>query len=103
MLALLCYLPTLATALMEMLKPLLHGQQQQADEILSIEEVSKLIGKKKEQVYQWVNNSKYGLGDLPYLKAGRSLRFSKNAILQWKGRARDEPTKPIDSIGRPHR
>ncbi|MDO8282536.1 MAG: helix-turn-helix domain-containing protein [Thermodesulfovibrionia bacterium] len=76
-------LAAIASALFEMLKPFLHTPQQQEDEILSVEEVSKLIGKKKDQIYQWVNNSKHGLGVFPYMKAGRSLRFSKNAVMQW--------------------
>ncbi len=79
----------IADRVIEKLKPLLLPQEQE-DEILSIEATVKLIWdnkadliKKRNQVYQWVNNSKYGLATFPYMKAGRSLRFSKNAVLQW--------------------
>jgi hypothetical protein len=30
-----------------------------------------------------VNNAQHGLGDFPFLKAGRLLRFSKNALIKW--------------------
>ena len=72
----------IADRVVEKLKPLLQPQQAD-DEILSLDEVSKLIGKSKDQLYQWVNNSKHGLSTFPYLKAGRSLRFSKNKIIKW--------------------
>jgi predicted DNA-binding transcriptional regulator AlpA len=53
------------------------------DKIMGADELSQFIGKSKDQIYQWVNQSQHGLSDFPYLKAGRSLRFSQNAILQW--------------------
>jgi excisionase family DNA binding protein len=72
----------IADRVIEKLKPLLQPQQAD-DEILSLDDASKLMGNSKDQIYQWVNNSKHGLGTFPYMKAGRSLRFSKNAVLQW--------------------
>ena len=53
------------------------------DEVLTIEQVATLLKTSKAQIYQWVNNSRHGLGDFPYLKAGRLLRFSKKAIIGW--------------------
>lgn len=59
----------------------------EADQYLNIDEVSSMIGKSKDQIYQWVNRASHGLSDFPYEKAGRSLRFSKKAIQTWmKGR-----------------
>lgn len=72
----------IADRVLDKLKPFLQPQQAN-DEILSLDEASKLMGKSKDQLYQWVNNSRHGLGTFPYMKAGRSLRFSKNAVLQW--------------------
>jgi excisionase family DNA binding protein len=48
-----------------------------------VEQVAKLLGKSKGQIYQWVNNAEHGLSDFPFMKAGKSLRFSKKAVLQW--------------------
>jgi excisionase family DNA binding protein len=73
----------IADRVIEKLKPLLTGNGKQDDEILSIEQASNLLGKSREQIYQWVNLSKHGLKDFPYMKAGKSLRFSKNALLEW--------------------
>lgn len=53
------------------------------DQYLDVDEVSAMIGKSKEQVYQWVNSASHGLSNFPYQKAGRSLRFSKKAIQKW--------------------
>lgn len=72
----------IADRVVEKLKPLLQPQQLE-DSILTLDEASKLMGKSKDQLYQWVNNSRHGLGNFPYLKAGRSLRFSKNEIIKW--------------------
>jgi excisionase family DNA binding protein len=82
----------IADRVIKKLKPFLQPQQLD-DEILSIDEVAKLVGKKKDQIYQWVNNSKHGLATFPYLKAGRSLRFSKDAVLQWM----KDSGKPLES------
>ena len=53
------------------------------DEYLKIEEAASLLRKKKGQIYQWVHNSAHGLSDFPYLKAGKSLRFSKTDLISW--------------------
>jgi predicted DNA-binding transcriptional regulator AlpA len=75
---------TIAGKVIERLKPhLVCRCKQQDDEILTIEQVSRLLCKSKAQIYQWVNLSKHGLNNFPYLKAGKSLRFSKNKLLQW--------------------
>ena len=69
--------------------PLLQLPEQE-DSILSIEGVVLLIWgydadikKKKGQIYQWVDNAKYGKKPFPFMKSGRTLRFSKNAIIKW--------------------
>jgi excisionase family DNA binding protein len=71
----------IAMRVVEMLKPLLRKEED--DELLNIDQVSALLGKSKEQVYQWVHNAKYGMGDFPYKKAGKALRFSKKDLCKW--------------------
>jgi len=73
----------IAEAVIEKLKPLLCKNEPDDDQIMTIEEVAKFLQVSKAQVYQWVNNSQHGLGDFPFLKAGKLLRFSKKAILNW--------------------
>jgi predicted DNA-binding transcriptional regulator AlpA len=47
-----------------------------------------MIGKSNNQIYQWVHLASHGLGTFPFMKAGRSLRFSRAAVLKWmKGNA----------------
>lgn len=67
----------IADKVFEKLKPLLSNDGNPEDEFLTIEQASSLLGKSKEQIYQWVNLSKHGLNNFPFLKAGKSLRFSK--------------------------
>lgn len=74
----------LANKIMERLKPMLSCNEEKGDDaILTIEHASRLLLVSKEQIYQWVNQSRHGLNDFPYMKAGRGLRFSKNKLLQW--------------------
>jgi len=73
----------IAERVVELILPILNQSREQDDSILNTEQVSRLLGKSKGQVYQWVNNSSHGLNDFPFLKAGKSLRFSKTAIIQW--------------------
>jgi len=63
------------------LMPLLSGKAD--DELIDIDEAAAFLGKSKDQIYQWVNNAKHGLSDFPFLKAGRSLKFSKNKLQEW--------------------
>ena len=79
---------SIANRVAELLKPMLsnNGRHEGEDELMTIDETViflKLKEKGKGQIYQWVNNSKHGLGNFPYLKAGRRLRFSKKALLKW--------------------
>ncbi len=67
----------------EYLLPLLQSKMKETDDILNVDTVSLLLGKSKGQIYQWVSDSSHGLNDFPYLKAGKSLRFSKKAIIKW--------------------
>lgn len=63
------------------LMPLISGKAE--DELMDIDKAAAFLGKSKEQIYQWVSNSKHGLSDFPFQKAGKSLRFSKNKLQQW--------------------
>lgn len=65
----------------EKLLPLI--QVQQPDKILTVVELSIMLSKSKEQIYQWVNQSHHGLSDFPYMKAGKSLRFFQSDIIEW--------------------
>ena len=76
----------IAQKVAECLKPLLsdyRGKSPPEDELLSVDEAAALLKTTKAQVYQWTNNAQHGLGDFPYLKAGRLLRFSKSALIEW--------------------
>lgn len=75
----------------EKIKPLLLNDNGKVeDTLMTIEEAAIFLNLYKKdkkpnvaQIYQWVNNSQHGLGDFPYLKAGKLLRFSKKALLKW--------------------
>lgn len=75
----------IALRVAELIKPLLsgNGKHEAGDTLMTIDEASKFLKTSKGQIYQWVNNSQHGLNDFPYLKAGKLLRFSKKAVLQW--------------------
>lgn len=73
-----------AEKLIKKLLPFLN-QPQSPDETLTVQDVAKLLKKSTGQIYQWVNQSRHGLGNFPYGKAGRSLRFSKAEVLEWVG------------------
>jgi predicted DNA-binding transcriptional regulator AlpA len=73
----------IAEKMVDIMLPLLNQRQEQKDSILGIDEASGLLGKSKGQIYQWVSDSSHGLNDFPFLKAGKSLRFSKTGIIQW--------------------
>lgn len=53
------------------------------DEYLDIQAASVLLGKSPSQIYQWVNKSAHGLSNFPYMKTGKSLRFSKVDLTNW--------------------
>jgi excisionase family DNA binding protein len=74
----------IAQRVVELLRPLLSNNGKNEDnELLDIEQASKLLGTSKEQIYQWVSNAKYGLKPFPFLKSGKRLRFSKKDLIQW--------------------
>jgi predicted DNA-binding transcriptional regulator AlpA len=72
----------IAEKVVSMILPLLSKSPEQND-ILNVDEVSALLGKSKGQVYQWVSDSSHELNNFPFLKAGKSLRFSQKAIIEW--------------------
>lgn len=77
------YIDLIADKVVERLEALLSNDGKDDDEILSIEQASQLLGKSKGQIYQWVSQAKHGLNNFPYMKAGKSLRFSKKALIDW--------------------
>lgn len=72
----------IARRVCELLIPHLSSGQEQ-DVVLDVDGVAALLGKSRGQIYQWVHNASHGLSDFPYLKVGRSLRFSKKDVLKW--------------------
>jgi predicted DNA-binding transcriptional regulator AlpA len=72
----------IADRVLEKMLPVLEAWGE-PDQYLNIEELSVMLGKSKDQIYQWVNRASHGLSDFPYQKAGRSLRFSKKGIKKW--------------------
>ena len=71
----------IADRVLEKLLPYLEDREQ--DEILSVDQVAVLLGKTKGTVYQLVHASSHGLCDLPFQKSGRTLRFSRKAVINW--------------------
>jgi excisionase family DNA binding protein len=72
----------IAQRVFELLIPHLSNRLEQ-DVFLDVDGIATLLGKSRGQIYQWVHNASHGLSDFPYVKVGRSLRFSKNDVLQW--------------------
>jgi excisionase family DNA binding protein len=74
----------IADRVIEKLMPLLSpscGAEQ--DELLNIKEASEFLKVSKDQIYQWVNYARHGLGTFPYKKLGKQLRFSRNELIEW--------------------
>lgn len=74
------FIDAIADRVVEKLLPRL---QEEEDQLLNIEQASVLLGKSKEQIYQWVFNAKHGMGDFPYQKQGKTLRFWKKELKRW--------------------
>jgi len=72
----------IADRVLQKMLPILEAWQE-PDQYLNVDELSVMLGKSKEQVYQWVNRASHGLSNFPYQKAGRSLRFSKKDVQMW--------------------
>lgn len=73
----------IAEKVVSMLMPLLVKEQPEQNDIFNIDEASAMLGKSRGQIYQWVSDSSHGLNKFPFMKAGKSLRFSRKAILEW--------------------
>ena len=75
----------IAREVVKMLKPIISEQieRNDADEILTIDEVAELFKLKKSQIYYWVSDSKYIDNPIPYMKVGKHLRFSRKALIKW--------------------
>ena len=84
----------IAAMVIDKLLPLI--QLQQPDKILTVDELSVMLSKSKEQIYQWVNQSHHGLSDFPYMKAGKSLMFSQSEILEWMRNKGKPVRKPLE-------
>jgi predicted DNA-binding transcriptional regulator AlpA len=76
----------IANKVIEQIIPFIKSWQE-PDEMMDINQVSQLLKKSPDQIYQWVHSARHGLSDFPYQKAGRSLRFSRKDILQWMKRS----------------
>ena len=74
-----------AGKVIERLLPLLNHPEEE-DELMDVTELAAMIGKSNGQIYQWVHLASHGLGAFPFMKAGKSLRFSKKAVLEWMRR-----------------
>ena len=74
----------IADRVIDKLLPLLEDTSRSGDEeILTINEVTEQFKFKKSQIYYWVSESKYADNPIPFMKAGKHLRFSKSELIQW--------------------
>jgi hypothetical protein len=73
----------IADKVIEKLRPLLLNNSKAEDVIMTIDETAGFLKTSKGQLYQWVNNAKHGLKTFPYLKSGKRLMFSKQALITW--------------------
>jgi predicted DNA-binding transcriptional regulator AlpA len=53
------------------------------NEIVDINELSQKLKVKKSLIYSWVYQSKNGLNEFPFSKAGNKLRFVVGEVLDW--------------------
>jgi excisionase family DNA binding protein len=67
--------------------------ESEKDEVITIEEIAQFLKVKKAQIYAWVNESKYSDSGIPFLKAGKFLRFSKREVLGWMKRNQEASQK----------
>ena len=78
---------SIANEVIEKLKPILHNAFLEGEEkILTIEELTDFLKVKKPQIYAWVYESKHTEDGIPFMKAGKFLRFSKRAVIEWMKR-----------------
>lgn len=81
-------LQIIAEKVADLLGPYLFPREdQRSDALVDTDCAASILGTSKSQIYQWVHNSKHGLGDFPFQKAGKGLRFSKRDILEWTKRS----------------
>jgi excisionase family DNA binding protein len=75
----------IADKVTERLKPILasNGKHEAEDRLLTPDDLARLLKVKKPQIYAWVYESKYSDDGIPFYKAGKFLRFSEKAILEW--------------------
>jgi excisionase family DNA binding protein len=76
---------TFITVVAQILEPVIsHIQKQENnDALLTVDEAAHFLKISKQQIYQWVNDTKHGIRDFPFLKMGKLLRFSKRELLIW--------------------
>lgn len=76
---------TIAQRVASLLRPVLagNGEKETEDKLLTPDQIADLLNVKKPQIYAWVQESKYNDDGIPFLKAGKFLRFSQKAVLQW--------------------
>jgi excisionase family DNA binding protein len=56
----------------------MKGKSDALEDLLTPEEVCSLLRIKKQRLYEWVH-----FGQIPYVKVGRFLRFSRSKITEW--------------------
>ena len=66
------------------------------DELMTPEEVCTLLRIKKQRLYEWVH-----FKQIPYVKVGRFLRFSSEALRQWLAANSSGIMKDDDSLTGP--
>lgn len=68
------------------------GSVQADDQLLTIHEACAYLKLARQTIYNMVNR-----GDIPYLKAGKALRFRKSALDAWLEQSAAGDPKPIAS------
>ncbi len=56
----------------------MKAREKDLESLMTPEEVCDLLKIKKQRLYEWVH-----FNQIPYIKVGRFLRFSRSKIIQW--------------------
>jgi len=77
--------PEVINEIAERIAALLYArdERQPQEDFLDVEEAASFLGTTREQIYQWTSQSRHGQSDFPYLKAGKSLKFSRPDLTIW--------------------
>lgn len=55
------------------------------DKLLTPQEIADLLGVKKSTIYSWTHQ-----GFIPFVKAGRLLRFRQSEVISWVAKRADK-------------